>query len=213
MKDLFFATDLLTVFRHDKYYGVQKNMSVALRKLDLPSFKRIDNIEQMFHALVVHIMDQRGESEPFLAGMFIYPEAVVALLKEHGLPTPATLQPASPTANNSKKSIDHAQFEQYFDIVCRNCGTVTDPLAASYRTQIGRLIFRTFLETRLNLGINATARYVLEHLTGFDTDKVVTSVNEDSVTWLTDDKKEKLTSIQTIERFVLNFNREIETLL
>jgi hypothetical protein len=213
MKDLFFAADLLTVFRHDKYYGNSNNLSVALRKFGLDSVERSDNIEQMFHALVVHIMEQHGESEPFLAGTFIYPEAVVKLLKEHGLPAPAALQPASTTKNNSNASIDHAQFEQYFDIVCRNCGTVTDPLATSYRTPIGRLIFRTFLETRLTLGINATARYVLEHLKNFDTEKTVTSVNEDSVTWLTDDSKEKLTSVQTIAKYVLNYNRELDTLL
>jgi len=213
MKDLFFAADLLTVFRHDTYYGDYKNISVALRKVGLAAVERTDSIEQMFHALVVHIMDQRGESEPFLAGTFIYPEAVIQLLKEHGLPAPATLQSTNTKKINSKESIDLAQLEQYFDIVCRNCGTVTDPLASSYRTPIGRLIFRTFLETRQNLGVNATGRYVLEHLTKFDTDKIVTSVNEDSVTWLTDGSKEKLTSVETIAKFVLNFNREIETLL
>jgi hypothetical protein len=213
MKDLFFVTDLLTVFRNDNYYGVPKTLSVTLRKFGLTSVERADNIEQMFHALVVHIMDQRGESEPFLAGTFIYPEAVIKLLKEHGLPVPDTLQPESTTKKSSKGSIDRAQFEQYFDIVCRNCGTVTDPLAAAYRTPIGRLIFRTFLETRLTLGINATGRYVLEHLTEFDTEKVVTSVNEDSVTWLADESREKITSVQTIAKFVLNFNREIENLL
>ena len=213
MKDLFFAADLLTVFRYDTYYGGYKNISVALRKVGLAAVKRTDSIEQMVHALVVHIMDQRGETEPFLAGTFIYPEAVVQLLKENGLPAPATLQPASTGKSNSKEPIDQAQLEQYFDIVCRNCGTVTDPLATSYRTPIGRLIFRTFLETRQNLGINATGRYVLEHLTLFDTDKIVTTVNEDSVTWLSDESKEKLTSVETIAKFVLNFNRELETLL
>ena len=213
MKDLFFAADLLTVFRRDTYYSDYKNISVALRKVCLTAVDRTDSIEQMLHALVVHIMDQRGETEPFLAGTFIHPEAVVQLLKEHGLPVPATLQPASTGKSNSKESIDQAQLEQYFDIVCRNCGTVTDPLATSYRTPIGRLIFRTFLETRQNLGINATGRYVLEHLTLFDTDKIVTAVNEDSVTWLCDESKEKLTSVETIAKFVLNFNRELETLL
>ena len=213
MKDLFFTTDLLTVFRHDKYYGVQKNLSVALRKFGLQSVEQADNIEQMFHALVVQIMDQRGESEPFLAGTFIYPEAVIQLLKEHGLPAPAALQPASTTTNNSKGSIDPALFEQYLDIICRNCGTVTDPLASTYRSPIGRLIFRTFLETRRNLGINTTGKYALEHLKDFDTEKIVTSITEDSVTWLTDDSKEKLTSVQTIAKFILVFNREIETIL
>jgi len=213
MKDLFFMTDLLTVFRHDKYYGVAKNISVVLRKLGLSSFERTNNIEQMFHAMVIHIMDQRGESEPFLTGIFIYPEAVIKILKEHGLPSPAALLPASTTKNTSKESIDHAQLEQYFDIVCRNCGTVTDPLATTYRTPIGRLIFRTFLETRRKLGINTTAKYVLEHLKDFDTEKRVTSINEDSVTWLTDDSKEKMTSVQTIAKFVIIFNRELETLL
>ena len=213
MKDLFFASDLLTLFRHDNHYSILKNISNALRKFGLAYDERSDNIEQMLHALVVHIMNQRGESEPFLAGTFIYPEAVIQLLKGHGLPAPATLQPASTGKSNSKEPIDQAQLEQYFDIVCRNCGTVTDPLATSYRTPIGRLIFRTFLETRQNLGINATGRYVLEHLTVFDTDKIVTTVNEDSVTWLTDESKEKLTSVETIAKLVLNFNREIETLL
>jgi len=213
MKDLFFTTDLLTVFRHDKYYGVQKNLSGALRKFGLQSVEQADNIEQMFHALVVQIMDQRGESEPFLSGTFIYPEAVIQLLKEHGLPAPAALQPASTTTNNSKGSIDPALFEQYLDIICRNCGTVTDPLASTYRSLIGRLIFRTFLETRRTLGINTTGKYALEHLKDFDTEKIVTSITEDSVTWLTDDSKEKLTSVQTIAKFILVFNREIETIL
>jgi hypothetical protein len=213
MKDLFFATDLLTLFRHDSYYGLQKNISVALRKFGLPSIERTDNSEQMIHTLVVHIMDQRGESEPFLSGTFIYPEAVIQLLKVHGLPTPVALQPANSTNNGSKESIDHVQFEQYFDIVCRNCGTVTDPLATYYRSPLGRLIFKTFLETRRSLGINATGRYVLEHLKNFDTEKVVASVNEDSVTWLADESKEKITSVQTITKFVLNFNRELENLL
>lgn len=213
MKDLYFATDLLTVFRHDKYYSVQKNLSVSLSKIGLQSVERADNIEQMFHAFVVHIMDQRGESEPFLSGTFIYPEAVIKLLKELGLPLPAALLPASATKKDSQALIDDAQFEQYFDIVCRNCGTVTDPLATSYRTPIGRLVFRTFLGTRQSLGINATARYVLEHLTQYDTEKVVASVNEDSVIWLAGDSKEKITSVQTIAKYVLNFNRELETLL
>ena len=213
MKDLFFATDLLTLFRYDEYYSVTKNISAALRKLGLQSVERTDNIEQMFHALVVHIMDQRGESEPFLAGTFIYPEVVIELLKEHGLPAPATLQPASTTKTNSKEALDHGQFELYFDIVCRNCGTVTDPLATSYRTPIGRLIFRAFLETRLKLGINTTAKYVLEHLADFDTEKIVTATNEDSVTWLTGEAKEKLTSVETIAKFILKFNSELETLL
>ena len=213
MKDLFFAADLLTLFRNDTYYGDYKNISVALRKVGLAVVERTNSIEQMLHALVVQIMDQRGETEPFLAGLFIYPEAVVQLLKEYGLPAPATLQPASTGKSNGKEPIDQAQLEQYFDIVCRNCGTVTDPLATSYRTPIGRLIFRTFLETRQNLGINATGRYVLEHLTLFDTDKIVTAVNEDSVTWLSEESKEKLTSVETIAKFVLNFNRELETLL
>jgi len=213
MKDLFFTADLLTVFRHDNYYGAQKNLSVALRKFGLSATEHADSIEQMFHALVIHIMDQYGESEPFLAGAFIYPEAIIKLLKEHALPIPVTLQPASAKASKSKDLIDAALFEQYFDIVCRNCGTVTDPLANAYRTPIGRLIFRTFLETRLTLGINTTAKYVLEHIMDFDVEKIVTSINEDYVTWKTDQAKEKLTSVETIGKFILNFNREIETLL
>ena len=213
MKDLFFAADLLTVFRHDTYYGDYKNISVALRKVGLAAVKRTDSIEQMVHALVVHIMDQHGESEPFLAGTFIYPEAVVQLLEEHGLPAPATLQPASTGKSNSKESIDQAQLEQYFDIVCRNCGTVTDPLATAYRTPIGRLIFKTYLETRLTLGINTTAKYVLEHLKDFDTKKIVTAINDDYVTWTTEDSKEKITSIETIAKRILNFNRELKNLL
>lgn len=213
MKDIFFTADLLTLFRHDQYYSVAKNLSVTLRKFGLSSAEQIDNIEHMFRALVVHIMDQYGESEPFLAGAFIYPEAVIKRLKEHGLPAPSALLPATRTKHNSKGSIDAAQFEKYFDIVCRNCGTVTDPLANSYRTPIGRLIFRTFLETRITLGINTTAKYVLEHLPNFDTEKIVTSVNADYVTWKAEGSKEKLTSIETIAKFILTFNRELKTLL
>lgn len=213
MKDLYFKTDLLTLFRHDQYYGVPKNISVVLSKFGLSAIERTNDLDQMYNALAVQIMDLRGESEPFLAGTFIYPEDISKLLKEHGLPAPVALQPASTTKNTGKKTIDQAEFERYFDIVCRNCGTVTDPLASAYRTPIGRLIFKTFLETRLSLGINTTAKYVLEHLRDFDTGKVVTAINEDSVTWLTEEAKEKITSVQTIARFVLNFNRELGTLL
>jgi hypothetical protein len=212
MKDLYFSADLLSVLRDDKYYGARNNLSAALRKFGLPSLERTDNIEQMLHALVVHIMDRYGESEPFLVGTFIAPEAVRKLLGEHGLPVPAALQPAG-AAQHKADSIDPGQFERYFDIVCRNCGTVTDPLARSYRTPIVRLIFRTFLETRRNLGINTTAKYVLEHLKDFDTEKIITSVNQDSVTWLADKSKEKLTSIETIAKLILKFNRELENLL
>ena len=63
------------------------------------------------------------------------------------------------------------------------------------------------------MGINATGRYVLEHLKNFDVDKIVTSLTEDSVTWRTEDSKEKMTSVQTIAKYVLNFNRKIESLL
>ena len=45
MKDLFFAADLLTVFRHDTYYGDYKNISVALRKVGLAAVKRTDSID------------------------------------------------------------------------------------------------------------------------------------------------------------------------
>lgn len=213
MKDIFFTADLLALFRHDQYFSDAKNLSITLRKFGLSSSEHVDNKERMFHALVVHIMDQYGESEPFLAGAFIGPDAIVKRLKEHGLPAPAALLPAQSRKNNSKKSIDAAQFEKYFDIVCRNCGTVTDPLANAYRTPIGRLIFRTFLETRLTLGINTTAKYVLEHISDFDAGKIVTSIHEDYVTWKTEDSKEKLTSIETIAKFILNFNRELKTLL
>lgn len=213
MKDLYFAADLLTVFRHDKYYSVQKNMSVALRKFGLSSVERTDNSEQMLHALVVQIMDQRGETEAFLSGTFIYPESVVQLLKDNGLPAPSALLPAGTTKGHSKEPLDEARLEQHFNTVCSKFGTVTDPLATAYRTPIGRLIFRTFLETRREIGINATARYVLEHLENFDNNKIVVSVSEDSVIWRTDDSKEKLTSVQTIAKFVLCFNREIETVL
>jgi hypothetical protein len=213
MKNFLFATDLMSVFRYDRFYGAPKNLAAALRKFDLPFLERSDEIDRMHHTLVVQIMDLRGESEPFLTGTFISPEAVVQLLKEHGLPVPAALQPARITTKDGKESIEHAQFEQYFDIVCRNRGTVTDPLATSYRSPIGRLIFRVFLETRLTQGINTTAKYVLEHLKDLDSEKIVTSINEDFVTWRTDDSKEKLTSIATIAKFILIFNHELKTLL
>jgi hypothetical protein len=213
MKELFFATDLLALFQHDKHYGVPEKLSVALRKLGLETIARSDNIEQMRHALVVHIMDHRGESEAFLADTFIYPEAVVALFKEHGLPAPAALQPESAAASSSKGSLDDARFEQLFDTVCHNCGTVRDPLAKTYRTPIGRLIFRTFVETRQSQGINTTGKYILGHLKNFDTEKIITSINDDYVTWKTEDTKEKLTSLDTIMKFTLKFNREIENAL
>lgn len=213
MKDLYFAADLLTLFRYDKHYGVQKNIAAALRKFGLSSMDRSDNSEQMLHALLVHIMDRFGDSEPFLSGTFMYPETLLKVLKDHGLPAPAALQPANTTKHNGQAAIDEARFEQYFDIVCRNCGTVTDPLANAYRTPIGRLIFRTFLETRLTLGINTTGKYVLEHLKDFDREGVVTAVEEDYVTWKTGDGKEKLTSVDTIAKFILKFNRELGNVL
>jgi hypothetical protein len=212
MKDLLFLKDLLQVLHSDRHYGDGRNLSAAARKLGLSSAERGTDLEPLFHALAVHIMDQRGESEPFLAEPFIGPPAVVAFLKEKGLPAPAALQPDGATREGGK-AIDPERFEQYFDTVCRNCGTVTDPLGTSYRTPIGRLVFLTFLETRRTLGINATARYVLEHLKNFDSENIVTSVSEDAVTWRADASKEKLTSIQTISRLILAFYREIESIL
>ena len=213
MKDFFFAADLLTVFRQDNYFSTPNNLSIALHNLNLKPVEKNYNIEQMIHSLVVHIMDQCGQSEPFLTGVFVSPDAVANLLKEHNLPVPAALQQTSLTISEKTKTLDHLQLEQYFDTFCRNCGTVTDPHAKSYRSPIGRLIFKTFMETRLALGINTTAKYVLEHLTDFDTDNIVTSITEDSVIWLSEDSKEKSTSIKTIEKFVVNFNRELKALL
>ena len=213
MKDFFFAADLLTIFRQDNYFSTPKNLSIALHKLNLKTIEKNNAIEQMVHSLVIYIMDQCGKSEPFLTGVFVSPDAVASLLKEHDIPVPAALQQTRSTKNEKTKTLGHVQFEKYFDIFCRNCATITDPLAKSYRSPIGRLIFKTLMETRLALGINTTAKYVLEHLTDFDTDKIVTSITEDSVIWLNDDSKEKLTSINTIEKFVVHFNRELKTLL
>jgi hypothetical protein len=213
MKDILFSSDLLTLFRHDKHYGRAQNLSVALPKIGVTGVEKTADYEHMLHAFVVSIIDQRGQSEPFLAGAFIAPEAVTQLLKDQGLPAPAALQPTGTTDKDHSKSLDPARLEKCFDIVCRNSGTVTDPLATAYRTPIGRLVFKTFLETRLTLGINTTARYVLEHLKDYDTEAIVTSVTEDGVTWLTEDRKEKITSVQTIATFVLKFNRELKTLL
>lgn len=212
MKDLFFAADLLAVLRHDKYYGIARNVSHALGKFGLASLVRSDDSEQTRHALVVHIMDQRGESEPFLAGSFITPKAIIKLLQEHNLPAPGALQPPG-TKDSRGETLDQAQIDRYFDIVCRNCGTVTDPLANAYRTPIGRLVFKTFLAIRHSLGITTTAQYVLGHLKDYDSEKIVTAINADSVTWRADASKEKLTSVETIARFILNFNRELEPLL
>ena len=213
MKDLFFTTDLVPLFRHDKFYGMPKNLPVALRKLGLTQVDRSDDTERLLHALAVQIMDRGGESEPFLSETFIYPEALIALLKQSGLPVPTALQPAKTSRKDGPAPLDEASFEQYLDSVCRNCGTVTDPLAASYRTPIARLVFRTYLETRLNLGIYTTAKYVLEHLSDFDSDGVVTALMDDGVTWRTDDGREKLTSVETIAKHILDFNRELKKLL
>lgn len=213
MKDLLFSKDLMTLLQHDSYYGNPGNLLKVLGKLGVQSADPNDSVEKMMHALVVNIMDQRGESEPFLEGTFIYSEAVVGLMKERGLPAPTALLPKSSSKETSKEQLDEAQYEQLFDTVCRNCGTVTDPLASSYRTPIGRLIFKTFLTTRQALGINSTGHYVLEHLKDYDIEKIITTINEDSVIWKTENGKEKITSVQTIAKFVLNFNREIENLL
>ena len=210
MNDLLFTKDLLAILQKDDYYGNPKNILVALKKLNLTSIRPSNDIEQMLRGIVVHMIDQRGESEPFLTETFIYPEAVVKMLKEHGLPAPASLLPAS--GSNTGKDFDPNQIEQYFDIVCRNCGTVNDPLGKTYQTPIGRLIFKAFLETRLTLGINTTGKYVLEHIKEFDTANIVTSVNEDSLIWRVDESKEKIMSVQTIEKYILKFNREVEAL-
>ncbi len=213
MKDLFFVSDLLSLFRQDKYYSVVKNVSNALRKFSLPYNEQTENIEQMIRKLAVHLIGQRGETEPFLTERFIDAKALIKLLKEHSLPVPTKLQPESTKQNLCADKIDQIQFEKYFDLVCRNCGTVTDPLGTSYRTPIGRLVFRTYLETLQKQGVKTTAWYILEHLKDFDTEKIVTSVKEDYVTWRTEDAKEKLTSLHTISKFVLRLDREIANIL
>jgi hypothetical protein len=210
MNDLLFTKDLLAILQKDNYYGNPKNILVALKKLKLTSIRPSNDIEQMLRGIVVHMIDQRGESEPFLTETFIYPEAVVKMLKEHGLPVPTTLQPAGTSVGDT--SLDQSQVEQYFDIVCRNCGTVNDPLGNKYKTPIGRLIFTTYLETRKSLGIKTTAKYVFEHLGEYDSDKVITSVLDDAVTWRTDDGNEKITSKDTIAKFIVKFEREINAL-
>lgn len=212
MKEFYFAADLLTLSRHDRHYSEPKRMLAALRKFGLPADERTDNYEQMLHRLVVHIIEQHGETEVFLTETFIYPESLIELFRKRGLPLPAALQPAG-TTKSGKDALDPGQFEQCFATVCRNCGTRTDPLGKAYQTPLGRLIFRVYLETRRSLGINTTAKYVLDHLKDFDSDKIVVTVEEDSVVWLTDDSKEKLTSVQTIEKFILKFSREIAALL
>ena len=213
MKDLFFASDLLTVFRQDKHYSEQKNLAKALRKFQLSYNERTDSFEQMVRKLALHILEQPGETEPFLTETFIYPEAWIQLLKEHKLPIPAVLRPEPATKNTGKGAIDSEQFEKYFDLVCRNCGTVTDPLGNTYRTPIGRLVFRTYLETLRTQGIKTTAWYIHEHLKDYDTDHVVTAVEEDYVTWKTEEGKEKLTSLHTIAKFVLKLDSEVENML
>ena len=82
IKDFFFAADLLTVFRQDNYFSTPNNLSIALHNLNLKPVEKNYNIEQMFHSLVVHIMDQCGQSEPFLTGVFVSPDAVANLLKD-----------------------------------------------------------------------------------------------------------------------------------
>ncbi|MBW2519448.1 MAG: hypothetical protein JRD88_03745 [Deltaproteobacteria bacterium] len=213
MKNLLFATDLLSAFRHDKHYCDQKNASTTLRKLNIPYDERAESLEQKFKRLVLYIMDHRGETEAFLTGTFIYPDAAVAFFKEHKLPVPAALQPVSKVIKKSNESIDDAQFDEYFDIICRNLGTVTDPLGTSYHTPIGRLIFRVYLETKRTQGIKTTAFYVLDHLKDFDEEKIVTSVKEDYVIWKTESSKEKLTSLHTIAKFILKLDREIDNIL
>ena len=85
MKDLYFTTDLVTLLRQDRFYGTSKNLAAALRKFGLTSVERSDNVEQMYRSLAVYIMDQGGETEPFLSETFIYPEGLIKLFKEQGL--------------------------------------------------------------------------------------------------------------------------------
>ncbi len=212
MKDLLFFKDLMTLLQQDSYYGNFDNLPGVLRKLGGQSVSLSDSGESMLHALAVHIMDLRGESEAFLDGTFIYAENVIALLKDKGLPAPAALCPAGSTTDN-KGVIDETQYDQLFDTVCRNCGTVSDPLGLHYKTPIGRLIFRTFLATRQNLGIRTTAKYVFEHLPEYDTEKIVATVEEDYVVWNVDEENQKMISKHTIGKYIMKFDHELEILL
>jgi hypothetical protein len=205
MKDLLFAADLLIVFRQDEHYSVQKNLANALRKFHLPCN---ESTEQMVRTLTLHILEQCGESEPFLTGTFISSEALTGLFKKQGLRAPAAT-----TMVARKEPTVQEQFEKHFDSICRNCGTVTDPLGMTYRTPIGRLIFRTYLETLQSQGVKTTAWYILRNLKDFDEEKIVTAVEEDYVTWKTEDDKEKLTSVHTIGKFVLILDREAAKIL
>lgn len=209
----FFTKDLLVIFQHDKFYGVPKNLSVALRKFGLESVDRTNDIEKMRHGLVVHIMDQRGETEAFLEEVFIYPEMVIKFLKEHGLPAPAALRPHDAAKDKGIDFTDPAQYEQLFDKICRNCGTVTDPLGNAYRTPMGRLIFKTYLRARQELGLRTTGKYVFEHIQDLDKDKIIHAIEEDAVLWKLDEERKKIISVDTIGKYVMKFERELENLL
>lgn len=211
MKDLYLLKDLINLFQQDKHFGVHKNLVTALKKFGVSGYERSNEIDQMYNALAVQVISQYGESEPFLAEAFIYPEGIVQALKQQRLPTPLALQ-AVTTENKEALLSDPEQVEHFFEIICRNCGTVNDPLGKNFQTPIGRLIFKTYIETRKALGISTTAKYVFEHLGEYDREKVITSVLDDAVTWRTEDGKEKITSVDTIGRYIIKFEREVKAL-
>lgn len=212
MKEILFPADLCKLFRHDAYYTVPGNLLNAMERLGGKFANTADNDESRLRALAIHILELGGESEPFLAEKFIHPDDLAQLLDKNKLPRPASLQQAASVRADSNESIDPARFEQLFDIVCRNCGTVSDPLASSYRTPIGRLVFRTFLGIRQTLGITTTAQYVLGHLKDFDTEQIVISIDQDAVTWGTGDTTHR-TTLDKIAGFIVCFNRELDSLL
>ena len=183
-----------------------------MRKFGTHINERADSIEQMRRSLVVHIIDNAGESEPFLEETFIEPEAVIAYLKKHGLPAPAALQQQGASPEN-KDLTDPAEFEQLLDTICRNCGTVTDPLGDAYKTPIGRLIFKTFLTTRQEIGIRTTGKFVFEHISEYDTEKIIDSIEEDYLVWIVDSEHKKMISKDTIGKYVMKFDRELENIL
>ena len=201
---MIFKTDLITLLRQDLHYGVPENLLPAMRAFGLPTGEPPHDYQRLLHELVDRILDLKGETEAFLSEGFIEPEALVALLADHELPVPAVLMPALPSGAADKSAIDQTVFDYYFDIACRNSATVTDPTASAYRNPLGRLLFRAMLSVKQQLGINPTARYILDHLREFDTEGIVETVETEAVVWKEGNVKRRM-SLEAMARIMVNF--------
>ena len=195
MKDFIFQTDLLLMLRLDTFYGHHDNLMSAIKRLAPSEFESLCDYEKTLHTFVKFILDQFGDSEPFLSEKYIDPNALYICLTDHNLPIPCGLKSLHKEDQATKTSLDQSQIDYYFELACQYIGTLRDPRSSTYRNPLGRLVFKALISIREELGIYPTEKYLVEKLPEHDKEGIIQSIDpETGVVWGHGDKTYKATT-------------------